>query len=172
MTDERRVAYVVAFSAPPVLELGEFLQLLHARDWDTYVILSPTAATWVDIEDLAEVSGHLVRAEPRRPQEPDPLPHAETMLVAPLTFNSLNKWAAGISDTLALGLLNEGLGLDLPITVAPCIKPVLRRHPAYRESIDRLASLGVRVLDPEVILGRSESGTVTLNWWAALPPGD
>jgi hypothetical protein len=33
------------------------------------------------------------------------------VLVAPVTFNTVNQWAAGINDTLALGLLNE-----LPIT--------------------------------------------------------
>lgn len=169
MTDGRRVAYVIAFSAPPVLQLDEFVELLHARDWDPYVILSPTAATWVDIGHLADVSGHPVRFAPRRPQEADPLPPAAAMIAAPLTFNSLNKWATGISDTLALGLLNEGLGLDLPITAAPCVKEALRRHPAYHASIGRLVTAGVDVLNPEKIVSRLVSGAVTFDWPAALP---
>jgi flavoprotein len=37
-------------------------------------------------------------------------------VVAPATFNTINKWAQGISDTLALGLLNEATGLGLPST--------------------------------------------------------
>ena len=53
LTDARRVAYVIGFSAPPVLHLHDFIALLRERDWDPYVILSPTAATWVDI-DLSE----------------------------------------------------------------------------------------------------------------------
>jgi flavoprotein len=34
--------------------------------------------------------------------------------VAPVAFNTVNKWAIGISDTLALGILCEayGMGVD------------------------------------------------------------
>ena len=163
------VAYVIAFSAPPVLQLDEFLRLLRERDWDAYVILSPTAATWANLDHLAQVSGHPVRVEPRRPLDPDPLPPADAMIAAPVTFNSLNKWALGISDTLALGLLNEGLGLDLPIIAAPSVNGRLRRHPAYRTSVDRLTGAGVDVLDPEIILSRSDDGTIALDWGAAVP---
>jgi hypothetical protein len=35
------------------------------------------------------------------------VPEADAVLAAPLTFNTINKWAAGISDTLALGLLSS-----------------------------------------------------------------
>lgn len=36
-----------------------------------------------------------------------PVPPPDAFVVAPCTFNTLNKWAAGVSDTLVLGLLNE-----------------------------------------------------------------
>jgi hypothetical protein len=36
-----------------------------------------------------------------------PLPPADAIAVAPATYNTINKWAAGISDTLALGILCE-----------------------------------------------------------------
>jgi hypothetical protein len=35
------------------------------------------------------------------------------VVVAPATFNTINKWALGIIDTLVLGILNEALGLGL-----------------------------------------------------------
>jgi Flavoprotein len=34
----------------------------------------------------------------------------DAIIVAPATFNTINKWAVGISDTLALGLLTEAIG--------------------------------------------------------------
>jgi phosphopantothenoylcysteine synthetase/decarboxylase len=168
MTAPPRVAYVIGFSAPPVLHLDEFLVLLAERGWDTYVILSPTAATWVDSKRLAEISGHPVRVQPRAPQDDDPLPPAQTVIAAPLTFNSLNKWTSGISDTLALGLLNEALGLDLTIVAAPCIKGALRRHPVYGTNFERLASAGVRMLDPDKVAARSRIATTNLDWRAVL----
>lgn len=65
------------------------------------------------------------------------------MAVAPATFNTVNKWAAGISDTLALGTLNEAYGLGVPIALLPCVSDALAAHPAYRESVERLRGMGV-----------------------------
>ena len=164
-----RVAYVIACSAPPVLDLASLLALLSERGWASYVILTPTAATWVDVDALADASGHPVRVEARTPADPDPLPLADAVIAAPLTFNSLNKWATGISDTLALGLLNEALGLGQPIIAAPCIKEALRRHPAYPCSVDRLRSAGVAVVDPEQVVISTAAGPPKLDWSLVLP---
>jgi phosphopantothenoylcysteine synthetase/decarboxylase len=71
--------------------------------------------------------------------------------VVPATFNTVNKWAAGISDTFALGVLNEAIGLKLPIIVAPYAKPSLAAHPAFRVSLEKLNGWGVNVLSNEAI---------------------
>jgi flavoprotein len=42
-------------------------------------------------------------------------------VVAPAAFNTINKWAAGISDTLAHGLLTEAIGKGLPVVALPFI---------------------------------------------------
>jgi len=156
--------YIVAAAAPPVLKLGDLVKLLHARDWKTYVIATPTAASWIDVDVLSEASGYPVRVYPRKPHEEDPLPPADLILAAPVTFNSINKWAHGHSDTLALGLLNEALGLDLRIITAPCVKQTLRSHPAYSASIATLKNCGVRVLDPDAITVRTPEGLVSFDW--------
>jgi phosphopantothenoylcysteine synthetase/decarboxylase len=134
------------------------------------VILTPTAATWVDVDELVAASGHPVRVQPRTPADQDPLPPADAVVAAPLTFNSLNKWAAGISDTLALGLLNETLGLGLPIITAPCIKAALRQHPAYPRSVESLTAAGVTMLDPEQVVVPTTDGPPTFDWMRVLPP--
>ena len=110
------------------------------------------------------LSEHPVRVTPRTPSEPDPLPDADALLAAPLTFNSLCKWAAGISDTLALGILNESLGLPAPVTAAPCIKKALRAHPAYQPGAARLEEAGVSVLDPDDHVSRGPDGLAVLDW--------
>jgi phosphopantothenoylcysteine decarboxylase len=155
--------YVIATSAPPVLRLAGLVEQLRARNWKTCVIATPTAASWIDVNALSEASGYPVRVHPRAPHDQDPLPPADAVLAAPLTFNSLNKWAHGHSDTLALGLLNEALGLDLPIVAAPCVKQALRSHPAYGASIATLEDCRVRFLDPETITVRTVE-LVTFDW--------
>lgn len=160
------VAYVVASAAPPVRQLAEPLALLRETGWSACVILTPTAATWVDVDALQADSGFPVRVHPRLPDEQDPLPPADAVLAAPMTFNTLNKVAAGISDTLAASLLNELLGVGLPMVFAPCVKHVLRQHPAYQSSVDRLNSCGVQLLDPDSITIRGADGLASFDWHA------
>ncbi len=98
------------------------------------------------------LTGHPVRSEYKRPEEPDVLPRAEAIVVFPATFNTINKWALGISDTLALGLLCEYTGLKMPIIAVPCFRTGggLDGHPAFFRSLDLLRSYGVHVIyEPE-----------------------
>jgi phosphopantothenoylcysteine synthetase/decarboxylase len=162
-TDPRWL-YLVASAAPPALRLEECVGALQAEGWAVCVIATPTAASWIDLDDLAAAAGCLTRVHADLPGREKSLPRAEAVLAAPLTFNSVNKWAAGISDTLALGVLNELLGVGVPIIAAPCVKPVLRRHPAYVDSIARLANAGVVLLDPDAITMRAEDGPAIFDW--------
>jgi phosphopantothenoylcysteine decarboxylase len=105
----------------------------------------------MDIAALAEQTGRPVRDEYQGPDDSESLPHADAIAVAPATFNTVNKWVAGISDTFALGLLNEAIGLRLPVVVAPYAKSSLAAHPAYARSLQTLSEWGVTVLPNEVI---------------------
>jgi hypothetical protein len=62
-----------------------------------------------------------IRSEYKQPDAADVLPPPDAIVVAPATFNTINKWAAGISDTLALGLLTEAIGKRLPVVALPFI---------------------------------------------------
>jgi hypothetical protein len=74
------------------------------------------------------------------------LPPPDAFVVAPATFNTVNKFAAGISDTLALGLLNEALGTGLPIVMVPFPNRMLAKHPAFTVNVSALRSWGVRLV--------------------------
>jgi hypothetical protein len=109
------VLYLIASGAAPARERPELVTDLTC-DWDTCVISTPEGSRFFDAGRIAEMTGHPVRTGFKDPDAPDILPRASAFAAAPATFNTINKWAAGISDTLALGLLNEAIGLGLPIT--------------------------------------------------------
>jgi phosphopantothenoylcysteine synthetase/decarboxylase len=164
---ERPALYVIGSAAPPVRQLADGCRLAIAAGWQPYVTLTPTAAGWVDLTDLATVTGQPIRVEQRRPDDPEPLPPAVAVLAAPLTFNTINKWAAGINDTLALGLLNELVGSGLTIVAAPCVKAALQAHPAYETSLRELRDAGVRFVDSS---GgeRGPGGLVRFDWYGVV----
>jgi len=147
----RPVLYVVACGGRPAADLPPFVTKLQADGWEVCVIATPSALKFMDTDALAELTGHVVRYDYKQPDEPDALPPPDAMVVAPATFNTTNKWAYGSSDTLALGLLNEAIGLGLPVVAVPSPSTALAKHPAFVESVARLRSWGVRLLfDPEV----------------------
>jgi phosphopantothenoylcysteine synthetase/decarboxylase len=81
------------------------------------------------------------------------------MIVAPATFNTINKWVAGISDTLALGLLTEAIGKALPLVALPFLNVAQARHPAFGRSVDQLREAGVKVLLGPDVYQLHEPGT-------------
>lgn len=79
-------------------------------------------------------------------------------LVVPVTFNTVNKFAFGIADTLAFDILCEGLGRGRIIVAVPCINQNhLARHPIFPRSVAMLREYGVHVIyKPEVYPPRNE----------------
>ncbi|GIF14440.1 flavoprotein [Actinoplanes teichomyceticus] len=150
MTDTatRRELLLVTCAATPLRRIGELVDLLHAARWQVTVLATPTAASWPFLAGVAERTGRPVLHRMPRPDEPWPDLAPDAVLVAPATFNTLNKWATGVNDNLAVGLLNEYLGGTVPIVAAVHVKPALAAHPAFAAHLDLLRTAGVRLTDP------------------------
>lgn len=145
------VLYLVICAAPPAQHMHEFIPVLQSAGWDVCVIATSQATRWLSIADLETLTGHGVRTDYKLPGEADPLPKANAILLMPATFNTINKWAQGIGDTLAASLLCECLGRGTPpVVLVPCLKMDLVRHPAFSKSMSLLRECGVHILhDPE-----------------------
>ncbi|MCO6748831.1 flavoprotein [Streptomyces sp. IpFD-1.1] len=154
MTHPTRTLYLIACAAPPARRITTPIRAAQAAGWDVCLILTPAAHRWAtqdadgELAALQQLTGHPVRWQYKLPSQPDALPAPDAILAAPLTSNSLHKWAAGISDTLALGLLTEALGLQprIPIVALPHWNAAQDRHPATAGSIATLREAGVAVL--------------------------
>jgi phosphopantothenoylcysteine synthetase/decarboxylase len=173
-----KLLYVVACGAPPAAELPAFVSWAQQQSWQVCVVVTPQGAKFVDVPRLAGLTGYPVRQDYKQPDDPDVLPFPpDAYVVAPATFNTVNKWAGGISDTLALGLLNEGLMAGQPIIAVPFPNQALARHPAFQRSVRFLRGCGVRVIFdppahplPGADAGRADRGEggPELFPWAAL----
>ncbi len=140
------VLYIIACGAPPTRDVGRLARLTQDDDWDVCVLTTPSGRKFADVTALEEMTKHPVRSDYKNPGEPDVLPSPDAIVVAPATVNTINKWSAGICDTLALGILVEAIGKQLPVVVMPFTNRAHAAHPAFPESIRRLSSWGVKVL--------------------------
>jgi hypothetical protein len=141
-----RVLYAIVCGSPAARGVGRLVEMAQAAGWDVCVVATPDGLKWLDVPQLVERTGHPVRHRFKSPDEADVLPPPDAIVVAPATVNTVNKWAAGIADTLALGLVVEGYGLGLPMVVIPFTNAAMATHPAFLENVERLRSWGVTVL--------------------------
>jgi phosphopantothenoylcysteine synthetase/decarboxylase len=141
------VAYLVVTgttTAPRALDLARGL----AGVFPTVIaIATPNTAQVLAFRELSVLPGvRLVESyfdAAILPRPPDGL-----VLVAPCSFNSLNKLAGGIADNLAMSLTAEAIGRGTPVVVALSVNPPLFRHPRTAISIQSLREWGVTVLEP------------------------
>ena len=142
-----KLAYLIVTgttTAPLALEL---VNGLVARFAEVITLATPHAARVIAPRDLSSVPGNrLVESyfdAAILPRPPDGL-----VLVAPCSFNSLNKLAWGIADNLAMSLAAEAIGRGTPVLVAVSLNPPLFRHPRCAEAMAALRSWGVSVIEP------------------------
>jgi len=140
------LVYIVVCAASPAARVGEFVELGQRRGWELAVVASPDALPFMDVDGLQRATRYPVRSRWRRPDEPSSVPDGDAVVVAPATFNTLNKWVAGIADTVASATVSEYLGRSVPMVVAPCVNPDLSRHPTFGRNLQVLADWGVTVL--------------------------
>jgi phosphopantothenoylcysteine synthetase/decarboxylase len=74
------------------------------------------------------------------------LPDVDSVIIAPATFNTINKLAAGISDSYALTVVNDALGHGAPVVAVPFVNSDLAGRRPFRRSIELLREDGVRVI--------------------------
>ena len=113
------------------------------------VLAIPTehAARTVSGRELADVPGAQL-VESYFDLAIRPRPPRGVVLFAPCSFNSLNKLAAGVADTLALSVVAEAIGRRTPVIVAPSLNQPLLDHPVARASLRTLPSWGVTLVGP------------------------
>jgi phosphopantothenoylcysteine synthetase/decarboxylase len=167
-----RILYAIVCGAGPAAEVGRLVDLAQKRGWDMQVIATPAALNFIDVPSLEAQTGRPVRSQYRKPGQPRS-PKADAIIVAPATYNTLNKWAAGISDTYALGVLAEAPGLGIPTVVLPFVNSAMAGRRVFRRSAEELQLEGIRVLLGPGTLEPHEPGTGgeridTFPWLIAL----
>ncbi|MFE0462334.1 flavoprotein [Kitasatospora sp. NPDC058965] len=144
-------------------DVGVLIAAAQDEGWRVGVIATPHAMAFIDRSAIEAQTGYPIRSAWRTPDAPAPLPPADAIAAAPVTFNTVNKWADGHADTLAVGILTEAYGLGIPVAAQPCLNAAQAAHPAYAVSLARLRAMGVQFGD--YVPG---GGRETYNWTSVL----
>lgn len=140
-------AFLIITGAVTARRIPSLIEDLAGAVPNLITVLTPNAQNVVSPRELSMAAGHHV-VESYFDSAILPRPPDGVVLVAPCTFNSLNKLSQGIADNLALSITAEAIGRGTPVIVAASVNPPLWAHPRARESAAILRSWGVTVIDP------------------------
>jgi phosphopantothenoylcysteine decarboxylase/phosphopantothenate--cysteine ligase len=129
----------------------ELTRLLVKAGHDVIPLVTRGAEAFVTAKTFAALA--------RRPAGDDPYPHlehAELLVIAPCTANTLAKLAQGIADNV---LTEAALAHRGPVLVAPAMNHRMWAHPATQANVATLLERGVELIGPEEgELAEGESG--------------
>src|SRR5687768_7297772 len=125
--------YLIVSGAATARRVPDLIAQLAPRVPNLLTVLTPNAQQVVSPRELALVPGHRA-VESYFDDAILPRPPNGVLLVAPCSFNSLNKLAQGIADNLALSIAAEAIGRGTPVIVAISVNDPLWNHPRARQS--------------------------------------
>lgn len=140
-----RTLALVVCGAGPAAAIGTMIGLARERGWAVQVIATPAALDFFDAPAVGRLAGRPVRSAYRDQGAARSAP-ADAVIVAPATYNTICKWALGISDTYALSVLAETTGLAIPTIVLPFVNSALAGRVPFRHSVDALRAEGIHIL--------------------------
>jgi phosphopantothenoylcysteine synthetase/decarboxylase len=142
------VAYLIVSGTTTAARAPEILRGLVGLGFATVIAIpTPNAARTISCRELADVAGAQV-VESYFDLAIRPRPPRGVVLFAPCSFNSLNKLAHGVADSLALSVAAEAIGRKTPVIVAPSLNLPLLDHPMAQASLRTLPEWGITIIPP------------------------
>lgn len=151
---------VIVCGAGPAADVAVLIEEAHRRSWTVAVTATPSGRDFIDPAAIEELTGNPVRSSYRTtgPARRVPAP-VDGVVIAPATYNTVNKLALGIADNYALTSAAELIGRGVPTVVVPFVNGALASRAPFRRAVAALRDDGVRVL----------SGPA--DGWEPHPPG-
>jgi len=139
----------------------EIARALMRRGADVYAIMTRSAQQIVHPDMVEWATGNPVVTELTGKIEHvtyagEHEERADLILVAPSTANTIGKVAAGIDDTPVTTTLTTGIGAGIPVIIAPAMHASMYNHPIVLENIEKLETIGIRVLMPRMEEGKAK----------------
>src|SRR5437588_1850347 len=128
-TERFDVVYLILSGTSTAARCPALLRELVGLGFSTVIAIpTPNASRVVAPRELADVEGGQV-VQSYFDLAIRPRPPRGVVLFAPCSFNSLNKLAHGIADSLALSVAAEAIGRKTPVIVAPSLNQPLLDPP-------------------------------------------
>ncbi|MFJ8578506.1 flavoprotein [Micromonospora sp. NPDC093277] len=151
---------IVVCGAGPAVDVTNLVRTAQQRSWTVAITATPSAMDFIEPQPLEILTGHSVRSTYQSsPGTRRSLPATDALVIAPATYNSINKISLGLADNYAMTSVAELIGRQVPTVIVPFVNAALAARAPFRHALASLRDEGVRVL-----LGPDDQ-------WKPHPPG-
>jgi len=160
-----RTILVCLTGSVAIMKSPETARELMRLGAEVKVVMTPAACDLIDPNlmewatgspVLTQLTGKLEHVAFVQPGEE----RVDLVLVAPATANTLNKIASGIADTAVTTIIYAAIGAGIPVLVAPAMHEPMLKHPVSEESVEKLRTIGVGVVEPRIEEGKAKMAEV------------
>ena len=126
---------VVVCGGSAAAGVTRLIEAATGRGWTVDVTATQSALEFVDAAEVARACGRPVRTTYKfAPDGKRISPPADALIIAPATFNTINKLARGIADTYALSSVADVIGRGVPTVIVPAVNDALASRRPFRQS--------------------------------------
>ncbi len=138
---------VVVCGGRAARDVCQLIRAATGRGWTVDVTATHTALGFIDSAEVARACGKPVRTTYKFAADGTRIsPPADAVIVAPATFNTINKLALGIADNYVLSSVADVIGRGVRTVVVPAVNEALAARRPFRRALDELRAEGVHVL--------------------------
>ncbi|WP_341719377.1 flavoprotein [Micromonospora sp. FIMYZ51] len=138
---------IVVCAAGPAADVTQLISVAQMHSWTTAVTATPNGIDFVDAPAIEELTGAAVRSSYQASSGVRRLlPTADALIIAPATYNSINKIALGLADNYAMTSVAELIGRRVPTVIVPFVNAALADRLPFRRAVASLRDEGVRIL--------------------------
>ncbi|HDR4895281.1 TPA: class II aldolase/adducin family protein [Bacillus cereus] len=145
-----KIIYYILTGARKSKIAHENIEKFRVLGAEVYVILTEEAKQFVSLPLLKRISNHSIRDSFKKDSSEPSLPLEDLIVVAPATYNTVNKIANGVADNLATSLVATAIGRGTPIYIAPNMNVNLWSSPITQNNIEKLKKFGVNIVHPQI----------------------
>ena len=136
------------------VETVKLARELIRRGADVYPVMTPAAMKIIHPDSLYFATGHRPITELTGAVEHVQLcgdleGHADLLLIAPATANTISKIALGIDDTPVTTFATTAFGTGIPMMIVPAMHNTMYRNPAVIRNVEALKRYGIEFVEPK-----------------------
>ncbi|MBU3956764.1 class II aldolase/adducin family protein [Patescibacteria group bacterium] len=146
-----KVVYLILTGAKKIDLAPRIIKELIDEEAKVITILTQAALNLIDTKSLEQIRGNFVKIDFdwSANQKTRSIPEEDIVIIAPCTFNTLNKIYRGIADSYPLTIIATAIAKKKPVFIAPAFNEMWF-HPLIQETISNLTQWGCRIIWPQI----------------------